>query len=547
MITRVIFAITLSLALGIVTIATISPCNAEPFTTDNGTVQVHATQVLAKAPTTEPPSRHSGSVNHEDPDGQSVANNPGPQTDHHPAPRLSPLDWIVVALYAFVVLGIGWFYSRRTRSTQDYLLGGRRIGSASLGLSLFATMLSAITYLALPGEIIKYGPVFVVGRVAAYPFIALIVGWFIIPQIMKLNATTAYEILETRLGLSVRMLGSTFFLMLRLTWMSVIVYATCSKVLVPLLGLDESATPYFCGLLGAITVAYTSMGGLRAVVLTDVIQTSILFVGVLLVLGLITYALAGFGSWWPTEWLSHWPQFKWGYDPNPDVRTFVGVFLATLLWYVCTQGADQMAVQRFLASRDVGIARKTLIWSLVCSASAAILLTLVGLAVLAYFQTNPDLVPKGEGLLANADSLFPWYIASGLPSGVSGLIMAALLAAAMSSLSSGINSSCSVITVDFLDRFKKRKQDEAHRIRSNMAISAAVGIVVILLSMLVGMIEGNLLAIAFKVCNLLTAPPLWTAVYGHVCPLGKGPWHVDWGGLRSSGNRGDQLLAGDHG
>ena len=115
-------------------------------------------------------------------------------------------------------------------------------------------------------------------------------------------------------------------------------------------------------------------------------------------------------------------------------------------------------------------------------------------------------MPDGQMILADADKLFPQYIAFGLPPGFSGLVMAGLLAAAMSSLSSGVNSSCSVVTVDFIDRFRKRKDSEAHHVKLAMYVSVAVGIVVVLLSMLVGMVEGNLMAVAFKVCNLLTAP-----------------------------------------
>ena len=387
-------------------------------------------------------------------------------------------------------------------------------------------MLSAITYLALPGEMVKYGPVFALGKVAAYPFVAVVVGWFIIPQIMKLRITSAYEVLESRLGLSVRMLGSTFFLLLRLMWMGVIVYATSSKVLVPLLGFEQSATPYFCAVLALITVAYTSLGGLRAVVLTDVIQTFILFGGALLTLGLITYHLGGFGGWWPTSWPVHWPEPTWGYDADPDVRTFTAALLATFFWYVCTQGSDQMAVQRFLATRDVKAARRTLLWALVTSALATLLLTIVGLAVFAFFGANPHLLPDGGRIVSDADALFPRFIAFGLPPGFSGLVMAGLLAAAMSSLSSGVNSACSVVVVDFIDRFGTRAGGKGSQVRLAVLVSVFVGVVVVLLSLLVGGVQGNLLAIAFKVCNLLTAP-----LFGLFFLALFVPWATEWGTL----------------
>ena len=423
--------------------------------------------------------------------------------------RMSGVDWAVIALYALGMLAVGVYYSRRAKNTEEYLLGGRQMNALSLGLSLFATMLSTITYLAVPGEVIKYGPALMLGKVAAYPLVMLVVGWGLIPFIMKMRVTSAYEILETRLGLGVRMLGSTFFLALRLMWMGVIVFATSDKVLVPLLDLDSSATPYICALLGLITVTYTSMGGLRAVVFTDVVQTFILFGGAILTLVLITTyfgGVGGVGGWWPAHWPSHWPDMKWGYDSDPDVRTFAGALIATFVWFVCTSGSDQMAIQRYLANRDVKAARRTVISQMVASALAALFLTAVGLALLAYFRANPFLIPDGQRLLGDADKLFPRFILSGLPVGLTGLVTAGLLAAAMSSLSSGVNSSCSVITVDFIDRFRRRTLSEADHVRMAKYVSVLVGIVVVLLSSFVGMVQGNLLAVAFKVCNLLTAP-----------------------------------------
>ena len=420
---------------------------------------------------------------------------------------MEPLDWAVIAAYMLVLLAIGWYYSRRTASTEDYLLGGRRMKWLNLGVSLFATMLSAVTYLAVPGEMIRFGPVFAVGKVASYPLVAVVVGWWIIPRIMELRVTSAYEILEVHLGLSVRMLGSVFFLLLRLLWMAVIVYATAAVVLGPLLGLKPSATPWLCAILGLVTVVYTSMGGLRAVVLTDVFQSVVLFSGALLALALATYHLGGVDGWWPSEWPGHWPEPRWGYDPDPDVRTFTGALIATLVWYVCTQGSDQMAVQRFLANPDVKTARRTLYVALISSAVTTGLLTLVGLAVWSYYRAQATGPREAQAILDRSDHLFPDFIIGVLPPGATGLVIAGLLAVAMSSLSSGINSACSVIKVDFIDRLRGAPADgEKHDVHQAMGISVIVGIAVIVLSSGVGAVQGNLLAVAFKVCNLLTAP-----------------------------------------
>ena len=450
------------------------------------------------------------------------------RTDRRAPHFLTGLDWFVIGFYAAGMLVVGWYYSRKTTTTEDYLLGSRNMKSFGVGLSLFATLMSTISYLAYPGEMIRFGPM-VFSMILAYPFVALVVGWLMIPFIMKLRVTSAYQILEIRLGLGVRMLGALFFLSLRLLWMAVIIYATIDKVLVPLLGLDRSATPYLCAVLGLITVTYTAMGGLRAVVLTDVIQTVILLAGALLTLIVVTIHLGGVGNWWPAGWPSHWPEPQL-YNPKERITLF-GFALANFTWWICTAGSDQMAIQRYLATRDVKAARNVLIVTLAANVLVNLLLAPVGLALLAYFRLNPHLIPDGQTILGDADRLFPQFIAIGLPAGLSGLVVAGLLAAAMSSLSSGVNSSCSVITVDFIDRFRRSQKSELDHVRLAKYVSVLVGVVVVFLSAYVGVIQGNLLEVTYKLVNSL-APPLfglffmamfvpwakgWATILGAVC------------------------------
>ena len=417
---------------------------------------------------------------------------------------ISVIDWSVIAAYVLGMIGVGWYCSRRATTTEDYLLGGRAMKPWAVGLSLFATLLSTLSYLAVPGEMINHGPM-LASQIVVFPFIILVVGWFLIPWIMKLNVTSAYEILEIRLGVYVRMLGALFFLSMRLMWMSVIIYATTSKVLIPMLGWDESATPYACAVLGAITVMYTSMGGLRAVVITDVVQTFILLGGAALTIVLITVNFGGVTAWWPTQWDPNWDPLKIWFDPGSRI-TVAATAVSVFAWYVCTAGSDQMAIQRYLATRDVKAARSMFNTSMACNALVLVLLSVLGLALLAYFQTHPEQLGGGQTISESADQLLPRFIVIGLPEGISGLVVAALLAAAMSSLSSGINSSCSVITVDFVDRFRAADSPETDHVRLAKSVSWLVGIVVVALSFGAGMVSGNLLEVTFKIVNLLVSP-----------------------------------------
>jgi SSS family solute:Na+ symporter len=402
------------------------------------------------------------------------------------------------------MIAIGVYYARRSAGVEDYLLGGRALPPWMMGISLFATLLSTLSYLTYPGEMIEYGPT-IFGGLLAYPVAYLIVARGIIPTLMSANVTSAYEILETRLDLSVRLLAGFFFLSLRLMWMAAILHATAGKVVVPLMGLDPSATPIVCIALGGVTLAYTALGGLRAVVLADVVQTVILFGAALLTLVLISVELGGVGAWIPDARPDHWPAFQFGFDAESRM-TLANSMLAFGAWYVCTAGSDQMAIQRFLATRDTLAAQRSLKISIAANVLVQLLLGLVGLAVLAWFSADPARIPAGESLLTDSDQLFPRYVAVGLPVGVSGLVISGIMAAAMSSLSSGLNAASSVISEDWLGRLGNQPLDDKAAMRRARLISFFVGIVAISLSLTLGRFEGNLLEIVMRVVNLWVAP-----------------------------------------
>lgn len=418
--------------------------------------------------------------------------------------RLDPIDWIVIGLYMLSMVVIGWWYSRRNRDGDDYLVGGRKMNPITVGLSFFVALFSTISYLAIPGEIVRYGPIIFSGLLA-YPLILFLVGWFIIPAFMKLNVNSGYELLETRLGVGPRMLGVTLFLLLRLMWMAVIIYATVDKVLVPLIGLPEAATPLLCILLAGLTIVYTTMGGLKAIVTVDVIQAVLLFGGVVVSLILITHKLGGVHAWWPDTWPAHWPEARLIGRDGSD-RAILAAFISSLVWYTCTAGSDQMAVQRYLATRDVVAARKMLGVSLLSSFCIKLILSCLGLALMAYVAHNPTWLPGGALATGAADQLFPRFIATTLPVGFAGLIIAGLLAEAMNSLSSGMNAASAVINTDLIARFRRTKLAAAEELRLLRWISLIVGCAVVVLSVAVSYVQGNLLELSYKVVNLLTAP-----------------------------------------
>ncbi len=438
---------------------------------------------------------------------------------------MSWLDWLVLAAYAGLMLGVGVFFARRNKTADDYLLGGRRMSPIAVGLSLFATLLSTLSYLGYPGEMISYGPMMTL-QLAAQPFIFVIVGYGLIPLLMRQPVTSAYEILESRLGTSIRLAGAGVFLLLRFGWMATILFATSHVLLVPLLGIDPWWTPWLCAALGVVTAMYSSWGGIKAVVTTDAIQSITMLAGAVLTLAVITARMGGVAAWWPDQWPSHWQTPSWGFDPQPRV-SFGILVLSTTLWYVCTNGSDQMSIQRFLSTRDAAAARKTLFVSQVADVLVTLLLALTGVAILGYYQAHPPEFAAGQTLRSAGDQMFPKFIMTEMPAGLSGVVLAAILSAGMSSLSAGVNSTCAVLERDFLSRRSRSRipknsgggrVDAACRnapnswefgysqVRRLRWLSWAVALVAIALSMLNLLIEGNLLERCFKLINLLTAP-----------------------------------------
>lgn len=435
---------------------------------------------------------------------------------------LQLIDWILIVIYAISTIGLGLYYSCRQTSTDEYFVGSGKMNPVLIGISLFATLLSTISYLSMPGEASGKGPV-VMSSFIALPLVYFVVGYLLLPVYMKHRVTSAYELLEARLGLSIRLLGATLFIALRLVWMTLLVYIA-AKAMIVMMGIDGQWISWIILVTGAISIIYTTLGGLQAVVITDCLQTVLMFGGALLVIVMVTYDFGGFG-WIPTQWEPHWDS-----QPiislDPKIRmTVVGTVLSIFVWYTATLGGDQTSVQRFMATENVFQARKALFTQLSTAFVIQLTLVIVGFALLSYFQTHADQLPTAMSIKDNADELFPHFIAFHLPAGVSGLVVAAMFAAAMSSIDSGVNSITAVVSSDFLERFGWKAQTErAHVLRVRL-LALGIGAIVILSSSMMKYIEGNITAVTAKTVNLLTAPIFGLFFFALFVPRSKS-WHV---------------------
>ncbi|HND52881.1 MAG TPA: sodium/solute symporter [Pirellulaceae bacterium] len=383
-----------------------------------------------------------------------------------PHSGLQTLDYLAVVGYLAFTVWIVHVSSRKQSTTDDFFLAGRRMPWLAVGLSIMATLLSTITYLGSPGEMIAYGVAYFAGYLAI-PIVALVVVKVWIPFFMRLHLTSAYEYLERRFDYRARLLGGLLFLLLRLGWMSVVVY-TASLAMVEMarepwtaavswLGLSGSAAPLYAliAVVGIAATIYTCLGGMRAVIWTDVVQAVMLFGGVFLIIGYVAW-VSGTGpvTWWQRASEAsprHMTPILFSTDIS--VRTtVVNSIMSILFWNLCTHVCDQVVLQRYFTTSSLKAARNSFLVNIVTNISIGLLLSLSGLALLYFYLEHPDYLPEGMSPFSQADKVMPYFYSHQLAAGFGGLILASFLCDAMQTVVSGVNSIAAIATKDVIER-----------------------------------------------------------------------------------------------
>jgi solute:Na+ symporter, SSS family len=359
--------------------------------------------------------------------------------------HLGFLDVVVIALYFLVLSWMGWFFSKRQKTTNDYFKGGGRVPWWAAGLSIFGTALSAITFMAIPAKTFATDWSYFMFNMTIFMVAPFIVFVFI-PFYRKMNITTAYEYLEARFNLTVRLIGSLSFIIFQVGRMGVVMFLPSIA-----LNVVTDIDIFICiGLMGVISLIYTMMGGIEAVIWTDVMQVIVLLGGAILSLVLIVFAVdGGFPAVIQTAAENH--KFNvldltWSLtQPTVWVMLLGGIFAN-----ITTYGTDQTMVQRYLTTKSVKNAKQSVWTNAILTIPATLIFFFVGTALFVFYKSFPgELNPTFQ----NNDAIFPWYIASQLPTGISGLLIAGIFAAAMSSLSSSMNSAATAYATDIHFRF----------------------------------------------------------------------------------------------
>ncbi len=358
--------------------------------------------------------------------------------------RLSPLDIGVVVAYVLGTTALGAWFTRRQRDLGTYFVGGRNVGWFLILVSIVATETSTVTFLSVPG--LAFNPQggnltflqlafgYLIGRAA--------VAWLLLPQFLRGELFSAYQLLRTRFSPAVQRTASGLFLLTRTVADGLRLYLT-ALLLHQFTGWDMAASVLAMGL---ITLTYTYLGGMQAVIWTDLIQFIVYILGALLagvvLLGELPGGWGGFVA--AGEAGGKFQLLDFSLDPHRDFTFWAGVIGGAFL-SMASHGADQIMVQRYLCSRSLGQARLALLLSGVVVLAQFLLFLLLGVGLYALHQAGRLPLPRGT----SNDEVFGVFIVRHLPPGLVGLVVAAVLAAAMSTLSSSLNSSASALVSDF--------------------------------------------------------------------------------------------------
>ena len=408
------------------------------------------------------------------------------------------LNYSICLIYIAVMFGIGLSFAKKQTSTEEYFLAGRRIPWFIVAISMFASLSSASSYMALPGlaymENISYIALGVMYVVAA-PFLILL----FYPFYRKLNVTTSYEYIGRRFGQSGRFIVSALFIFMRLIWLGIVIYSPALA-----LSVVTNINLYLAIILmGLLATAYTALGGLAAVLWTDALQFLILTIGAIWIgVSLLNNVPDGWSGIIEVAHSSgNLDVFSW--KINLFEMSVLALAISSFFGGMQDYGTDQVTVQRLLATKTfVGMVKATWANSII-TLFMVTLLTFLGIGMLAYFQYFPDKLPAGIA----GDKLLPFYIISQLPNGISGLLVTAILAAAMSSMDSGINSVSTVIINDFIKPLRRRKSEEIKDVKLARILTVCLGTFAVAIACFVDQL-GHILKAAAVLTSLFTGPIL---------------------------------------
>jgi len=404
--------------------------------------------------------------------------------------KLHTLDWTVIAIYFGAMAYLGYYFSKKNQDTEEYFVGGRSFKGWVIGLSLVGTSISSISFLAYPADAYKTAWIRMLPNFLM-PVAAVLAVYVFIPLYRSGRKTSAYEYLGLRYGQGIRIYGTIAYILSQFIRLGIVLFLV-GNLLETMIGWDIWQCIIIAGILVA---AYTIVGGISAVVWTDVVQTIVLVLGGIVVFCLVVSRIpGGIGEIISTaagDGKLSFSELKggrlvpvgWGWAVSE--KTGLMMLLLGVTWWFQEFAADQNVVQRYCASASDAEARKAVWWSVLSRLPIWAFFMFLGTSLYVFFIHNPS--PQAAAMLdgtSKAEGILPYFVMNYLPPGVSGLIIAAAIAAAMSSLDSSMNAISAVFVTDIYRNKIRAGRDERHYLRVAKIVASCAAIVMIALAIL---------------------------------------------------------------
>lgn len=418
------------------------------------------------------------------------------------------LDYSIIAISVLFTVVLGLVFSRSQKSSDKYFAGGKRIPSWVIGMSIFATLISSVTFLSYPGAAYAGNWILLVQGLMV-PVILLGMIWFIVPLFRRVIKISAYEYFEHRFGFFARMYSSIAFSFTHFTKMGTVLYLM-ALALNTVVGFPIPNTIF---VIGISIIIITLLGGIDAVIWMDMIQGFLLIIGGLVCLAILLFSTPG----GPVEVVSkafEWKKIDFGpYALDFAQLTFVVMALNGVFYAIQKYGTDQTIVQRYLTAKDERGAKRAAYIGVYMSVGVWTLFMFIGTALFVYYKLSAETLPEG----IKADQVFPYFMTTQLPVGVIGLVIAGLISAAISTLASDMNSLSAVIVQDYYMRFKPNCSDR-QKLRMGRLFVLLTGIGCIGVALLYASWEGEgVLGTVFGLYAIFSAGIVGILLLGLFC------------------------------
>lgn len=355
------------------------------------------------------------------------------------------VNWITLAVYLAFMLWIGFATNKKGQTTSNFFTAGGKIPSWAAGLSIYGTQISAITFMAMPALVYATDWTLMIGSLLILATVPIVSRYYV-PFFRRLSVTSAYEYLEHRFNRNVRLMGSISFILFQMGRMGIVLYLPA----VAIAAVTGINIYLLIAIMGTICVIYTVLGGIEAVVWTDVAQVIILMGGAMLCLIVAIMNIeGGLGTVFTKGMEDHkFTLFRlgWSYSDTVLWVCIVGFFFLNIIPYT----SDQSIVQRYLTVKDERQAEKSLWVNAWITMPGTLFFFGLGTVLYVFYNQNPSVIASDK-----VDEILPYFVVQQLPVGLSGLVIAGIFAASQSTLSGSINSISASCFSDIYQRFNK--------------------------------------------------------------------------------------------